>query len=620
MLRHAPAASRLALSLLLLTATVSAARADVVKAFTLTGVTFSDGSTAEGTFTYDFTTQALVKVRITSGSAVYDNSAAAPASLSADGFYGAFDSLTESDTFQFSLNVPLTPTSGSTITLDPSLSTETVDTTPGGDSGTVTTLAVVSGSVLPSASLPATTASLSGTPGKNGWYTTAVTVTLTATAGAAPVASTAYTLDGGPPQAYTGPFVVSTEAAHALTFRSTDTAGNAEAIETAGVNVDGTPPVTNARTNGGPTLTYAAADAVSGVAATYYVLDGGAVKTASQGTITASGNGPHSVQTWSVDVAGNVESPVTFSLDVPPSAPGEPYVTAQSLTTLSFKWAASRDTVPIAGYNLRRYYPGHGGGKGGGTPPRWVTVATTTTNSISYTSTFSGYVPFAVQAFDSTGYPSAQSATRTVRGYYAPTVYPFYPNQYVRGPYAILGGAFGELVGPSTGFSPYGVIADGYPAPILKVVGGPKGMTVNSTTGVVSWTPAGAPGTYTATITATNAAGTASLPFTCVVYPAGTDLFSPTTPGAPTFTNVTHTQATVSWTAATDNVGVAGYVVTVYNTSMSAPQGINSPGPGLSLDVTTLPPGSTVSVWVVAYDAAGNLSYQSPGETLTLAP
>ena len=622
MTRSARTASRLALSLLLLTAFFSAAArpalADVVKTFTLSNVTFSDGSTAEGTFTYDFTTQALVKVRITSGNAVYDNSAAAPVSISASDFYGAFDSSTESDTFQFSLNVPLTPTSGSTITLDPSLSTETVDTTPGGDSGTVTTLAVASGSVLPSASLPRTTATFAGTAGKAGWYTTAVTVTLTATAGAAPVASTAYTLDGGAPQPYTGPFVVSVEAAHSLTFRSTDTAGNVEAIETAAVNVDGTPPLTNAHTNGGPALTYAATDNASGVASTYYTVDGGAVKTASKGTIRASGYGPHTVQAWSVDVAGNVEPPSTFSLDVPPSAPGEPYVTAQSLSAVTFKWTAPHDTVPIAGYSLLRYVPGHSG-RGGG-PSRWVIVGTTTTNSITYTSTFTNSVSFAVEAFDSTGYPSAQSTTRVIRGYSAPFVYPFYAGQYSKGPDAILGGGFGVLTGGLTGFSPYGVTTLGYPAPILKVVGGPKGMTINSTTGVVSWTPAGAPGTYTATITATSAAGTASLPFTYVVYAAGTDLFSPTAPGAPTFTNVTHIGATVSWTAATDNVGVAGYVVYVYNASMPAPQALPSPGPALSMDVTTLPPGSSVDLWVIAYDAGGNQSLESPGETLTLTP
>lgn len=617
MTRRTPTTFRLALSLLLLTATVSAVRADVVKTFTLTNVTFSDGSVAEGTFRYDFTTQTLVSVRITSGNAVYDNSAAASVTVSASDFSGAYDSPTESDTFQFSLKTPLTPTSGSAITLDPSLSTETVDTTPGGG-GTVTTLAVSSGSVLPAASLPMTTASLSGTPGKNGWYTTAVTVTLTATAGALPVTLTKYALDGGVPQAYTGPFVVSTEAAHPLTFRSTDTAGNVEAIETAAVNVDGTAPLSNAHTDGGPTLKYAPSDNASGVATTYYTVDGGAVKTASIGAVTVPGYGPHAVQIWSVDVAGNVESPSAFSLDVPPSTPGEPYVTAQSPSTVTFKWMAAHDTVPIAGYYLRRYFPGHSG-RGGG-PGRWVTVGTTATNFITYTSTFNNSVSFAVQAYDSSGYPSAQSATRVIRGYSAPSIYPLYANQYAKGPYAILGGGFGELVGGLTGFSPYGVTTIGYPAPSLKVVGGPKGMTINSTTGLVFWTPSGAPGTYTATITATSAAGTASLPFTYVVYAVGTDLFSPTAPGTPTFSKVTHTGATVSWTAATDNVGVAGYLVYVYSFGMILPQSFTSPGPGLSMDLSTLLPGSSVDVWVVAYDASGNLSLESPNKTLTLTP
>ena len=53
---------------------------------------------------------------------------------------------------------------------------------------------------------PTTTASLSGTSGQNGWYTSAVTVTLTATDSSG-ISSRNYRLDGGSWNTYTSSFV-----------------------------------------------------------------------------------------------------------------------------------------------------------------------------------------------------------------------------------------------------------------------------------------------------------------------------------------------------------------------------------------------------------------------------
>ncbi len=77
---------------------------------------------------------------------------------------------------------------------------------------------------------PTTTASLSGPAGSNGWYTGPVQVTLSVTDpdGAADVASTSYSVDGGPVTAYTAPFTVSGDGTHAVSFFSVDRAGNEE--------------------------------------------------------------------------------------------------------------------------------------------------------------------------------------------------------------------------------------------------------------------------------------------------------------------------------------------------------------------------------------------------------
>jgi len=64
-----------------------------------------------------------------------------------------------------------------------------------------------------------------------------------------------------------------------------------------------------------------ATDAGSGVAATYYKLDGGAQVSGTTVNVTAVGS--HTIEFWSVDVAGNVETHKTanFSITAPAPAP-----------------------------------------------------------------------------------------------------------------------------------------------------------------------------------------------------------------------------------------------------------------------------------------------------------
>ena len=92
---------------------------------------------------------------------------------------------------------------------------------------------------------PATTDTISGTAGTNGWYTSPVTVSLAAqdNSGGSGVKSTTYTLDGGTQTTYSAPFTISGDSNHTLTFGSVDNAGNAEALHTVYIPIDTTPPV-----------------------------------------------------------------------------------------------------------------------------------------------------------------------------------------------------------------------------------------------------------------------------------------------------------------------------------------------------------------------------------------
>ena len=176
---------------------------------------------------------------------------------------------------------------------------------------------------------PHTTDSLSGVQGTNGWYTSAsVGVTLTASDATSGVAATCYAIDGGSQQTYTGsPFSVTGEGSHRIVFWSVDAAGNTEAVESANINIDSVKPHTTDSLSGtqgsngwytsasvGVTLT--ASDATSGVAATYYTIDGGSQQTYSGSAFSVTGAGTHQVAFWSVDMAGNTEAAESVSIQI----------------------------------------------------------------------------------------------------------------------------------------------------------------------------------------------------------------------------------------------------------------------------------------------------------------
>ena len=91
-----------------------------------------------------------------------------------------------------------------------------------------------------------------------------------------------------------------------------------------------------------------------------------------------------------------------------------------------------------------------------------------------------------------------------------------------------------------------------------------------------------------------------------------TDNQSPTAPGQPSASEVTGTSASLSWPAASDNVGVTGYEVYRANGELVA-----STAGATSVTVDGLTPGTRYEFSVVARDAAGNVSAASPTVTVT---
>jgi uncharacterized lipoprotein YddW (UPF0748 family) len=120
--------------------------------------------------------------------------------------------------------------------------------------------------------------------GQNGWYTTDVAITLDATDNCAGVATTEYSTDGGQTwQPYTGAFTFGVEGASTILYRSTDNAGNAEAVRQLLLKIDksaplitltATPSIIWPANNGtvNASVTGSGSDSVSGLAAVSYVV------------------------------------------------------------------------------------------------------------------------------------------------------------------------------------------------------------------------------------------------------------------------------------------------------------------------------------------------------------
>jgi hypothetical protein len=122
-----------------------------------------------------------------------------------------------------------------------------------------------------------------------------------------------------------------------------------------------------------------------------------------------------------------------------------------------------------------------------------------------------------------------------------------------------------------------------------------------------------ADGAYTFTVQATDAAGNVNV----ASYAFTVDTVAPAVPTGLTATASSVSEIDLSWTAATDTVGVAGYMV--FRDGGTTPIGIVTTG--TTFADTGLAPSSDHSYTVVAVDAAGNASAPSAlavATTLTL--
>ena len=128
---------------------------------------------------------------------------------------------------------------------------------------------------------PVTTISLSGVPGHNDWFTSDVTVTLSAIDDSE-VDEIKYSFDNVTWTTYTTPFTITNEGNTTIYYKSTDKVGNPETIKTKTIKIDKTVPSGSITINDDATyatstsvtLTLTTADATSGVYQVRFSNDG----------------------------------------------------------------------------------------------------------------------------------------------------------------------------------------------------------------------------------------------------------------------------------------------------------------------------------------------------------
>ncbi|MDN5893678.1 MAG: family 78 glycoside hydrolase catalytic domain [Nocardioides sp.] len=154
----------------------------------------------------------------------------------------------------------------------------------------------------------------SGTSGDHGWFRSEAQVSVEAADNrdTNPVVETGESAGW---QDYVGPVSISGEGRHELSFRAKDTNGNRSEPKSVPVWIDATAPTTEVTVTQKPgvegsdraRVSFAAADALSGVEHTAFRVDGGQWQVESGKPVTVEGYGEHVVDYASTDVAGNAE-------------------------------------------------------------------------------------------------------------------------------------------------------------------------------------------------------------------------------------------------------------------------------------------------------------------------
>ncbi len=263
-----------------------------------------------------------------------------------------------------------------------------------------------------------------------------------------------------------------------------------------------------------------------------------------------------------------------------PSTPTGLLASAVSSSQINLSWAASTDNVGVTGYRVFR----------AGTLLATLGAVTAYQNTgLTPSATYS----YTVQALDAAGNASAQSGSASATTLAAAdTVAPTTPTGLS------ASAVSSSLINLSWAASTDNVGVTGYrvyrAGALLTTLGA---VSIYQNTGLTPST------TYSYTVQAFDAAGNASAQSVSAsaTTRAATDTTAPSVPGGLTAAAVSPSQIKLSWSASTDNVGVAGYKVFRDGVQIATTSALAYGNTGLS-------PATVYSFAVAAFNAAGNSS------------
>jgi fibronectin type 3 domain-containing protein len=337
----------------------------------------------------------------------------------------------------------------------------------------------------------------------------------------------------------------------------------------------------------------------------YYVLQGGTkigqvngTTTSYADTVVANTTYSYTIEAFDSASPPNVSSPSSAASVTtpktpqtpPPSAPTNITAKANSPTSVSLGWSASTDT---GGPGLAGYYVLRGGtniGQVNGTTTSYTDSTAAVNTTYSYT----------IEAFDSAS-PSNVSSPSSAAGVTTPKIPP---------PTAPTNVTATAASPTSVSLSWTGSTDTGGPglAGYYIIRGGTTIAQVNNPSTTYTDNTVNANTTYSYTIEAFDSASPSNVssPSSAagVTTPNPPDTVPPTQPTNLMATAISTSQINLSWTASTDNVGVAHYII-YRNGTQLATVTTNSYGD------TGLSASTMYSYYVVAADAAGNKSLAS---------
>ena len=262
--------------------------------------------------------------------------------------------------------------------------------------------------------------------------------------------------------------------------------------------------------------------------------------------------------TWGVWQSSTVPawaSPPAGADTTPPSVPGTVTLTSNATAgAVTAAWGAATDNVGVASYRVF-LSPAPGTGTGG-TPTATTAALTWTSGKLA-----PGSYAVQVQAVDTSGLVGPATAVAAITLASPPdTTPPSAPGTVTLGTDVANG-----LVTVSWGAATDNVGVASYRVFLSPVPGSGTGGAPTATTSALTWTSSPlAPGSYAVQVLAVDTSGLVgpATPAASVTLTSPTDTAPPSAPGAVTLgADVANGLVTVSWSAATDNVGVASYRV-----------------------------------------------------------